>query len=60
MIISKKKFQKLVDEKVWEILCEREKEDDLNMRFRRIEEQLKKIADTVYTRNAVSNIPTHD
>lgn len=60
MIISKKKFQKLVDEKVWKILCEREKEDDLNMRFRRIEEQLENLENTVHMRNAVSSTPTHD
>lgn len=60
MIISKKKLQRLVDEKVCKILCEREKEDDLNMRFRNIERQLENLGNTVYTRNAVSSTPTND
>ena len=59
MIISKKKFRKLVDEKVWEALQQRDKEEDLCRRFHRIEERLDSIANTVYTRSSASNTPTN-
>lgn len=57
MIISKKKFQQLVDEKVFEAL--QKQEEDLRRRFRRIEERLDRIANTVYTRSSASNTPTN-
>lgn len=59
MIISKKKFRKLVDEKVWEALQKREKEEDLRRRFCRIEERLDSLANAMYTRTSASNTPTN-
>lgn len=59
MIIFKKRFQKLVDEEVWKALQQRDKEDDLRLRFRRIEERLDSLANAVYTRATASNTPTN-
>lgn len=59
MIISKKRFQKLVDEEVWKALQRRDKEEELCHRFRHIEDRLDSLANAVYTRATASNTPTN-
>lgn len=43
MIISKQRFQKLLDEEVWKTLQKKEKEEFINRRFAEIGERLCKL-----------------
>lgn len=55
MIISKKRFQKLVDEEVWKALQKREKEEDLCCHFRHIEDRLDRLEKHAFTCTPVNS-----
>lgn len=61
MIISKKKFQKLLDEEVWKAMQKQEKEEFINRRFTEIGERLCKLEERLDPcRRPASDAVPHD